>query len=96
MIFGTAQLIFQAANNSAQGYVGLTTGSARLITSFGSQELIDTYVPKMYAGQWQGTMALTEPQAGSSLSDIVTSATPVGQDGSYHIKGQKIFSKPLQ
>ncbi|NRB65318.1 MAG: acyl-CoA dehydrogenase [Saprospiraceae bacterium] len=91
MIFGTAQLIFQAANNSAQGYVGLTTGSARLITSFGSQELIDTYVPKMYAGQWQGTMALTEPQAGSSLSDIVTSATPVGQDGSYHIKGQKIF-----
>lgn len=90
MVFGIAQMIFQAANNSAQGYIGLTTGSARLITSFGSQELIDTYVPHMFEGRWQGTMALTEPQAGSSLSDIVTSATPTN-DGHYHIKGQKIF-----
>lgn len=90
MIFGTAQMLFQAANNSAQGYVGLTTGSARLITSFGSKELIDTYVPHMYAGTWQGTMALTEPQAGSSLSDIVTTAYPDGA-GNYHIKGQKIY-----
>ncbi|MGI9542008.1 MAG: acyl-CoA dehydrogenase, partial [Cyclobacteriaceae bacterium] len=85
-----AHFIFQAANNSAQGYTGLTLGAANLIIAFGNQTLIDTYVPKMYAGNWQGTMALTEPQAGSSLSDIVTIAEP-NNDGSYNISGQKIF-----
>ncbi len=90
MIFNTAQSIFQAANNSVQGYIGLSTGSADLITSFGNQEQIDTYVPHIYEGRWQGTMALTEPQAGSSLSDILTSAKETDQ-GYYHVKGQKIF-----
>jgi len=82
--------IGESANNHITGYTGLTHGSADLIVSFGSQDLIDAYVPKMIAGEWAGTMCLTEPQAGSSLSDIVTSATPTG-DGSYKIKGQKIF-----
>ncbi|OPY89149.1 MAG: Acyl-CoA dehydrogenase [Smithella sp. PtaU1.Bin162] len=82
--------IFSAANYSASIFPSLCTGAAHLITSFGSQKLIDTYVPKMYAGQWQGTMALTEPQAGSSLADITTVAEPIG-DGVYKIKGQKIF-----
>jgi butyryl-CoA dehydrogenase len=90
MIYTAANHIFHAANNGALGYVNLTTGAARLITTFGSQDLIDTYVPKMFGGQWQGTMALTEPQAGSSLSDIVSSAK-LNEDGSYSIKGQKIF-----
>jgi len=44
----------------------------------------------MFAGNWQGTMALTEPQAGSSLTDLKTTAFPQA-DGSYKIKGQKIF-----
>lgn len=90
MVHSTAQAIFIAANNSSQGYLGLTVGSSRLITSFGSQALIDTYIPKMFAGEWQGTMALTEPQAGSSLTDITTAAKP-DPEGYYHIKGQKIF-----
>lgn len=90
MVHNTAQSIFIAANNASQGYLGLTAGAARLITSFGSSELIETYVPKMYNGEWQGTMALTEPQAGSSLSDIVTTATPV-DGGFYRVHGQKIF-----
>ena len=90
MIFNTAHHIFQAANNSTQGYLGLSTGSADLITSFGNAAQIATYVPPIYEGRWQGTMALTEPQAGSSLSDIVTSATETNQ-GYYKIKGQKIF-----
>ncbi|HQR94651.1 MAG TPA: acyl-CoA dehydrogenase family protein, partial [Sediminibacterium sp.] len=90
MIFNAGQHIFQAANNSVQGYLGLSTGSADLITSFGSPEQIATYVPKIYQGEWQGTMALTEPQAGSSLSDILTSAKPVNNDY-YLVKGQKIF-----
>lgn len=44
----------------------------------------------MLEGKWQGTMALTEPQAGSSLSDITTSAETT-EDGYYRINGQKIF-----
>jgi len=79
-----------AANNNIGGYAGLTAGAAGLILSFGSQELKDKYVPKMLSGDWGGTMCLTEPQAGSSLSDITSSATPQ-EDGSYKIKGQKIY-----
>ncbi|MFK7937290.1 MAG: acyl-CoA dehydrogenase, partial [Saprospiraceae bacterium] len=85
-----ANHVLESANNSAVGYMGLTSGAASLIASFGSQELFDTYVPTMQTGKWAGTMALTEPQAGSSLSDIKTTAYPQ-EDGSYKIKGQKIF-----
>ncbi|MBL7851655.1 MAG: acyl-CoA dehydrogenase [Cyclobacteriaceae bacterium] len=90
MIFNSGHHIFQAANNGCQGYFSLTSGAAALITSFGSKEQIETFVPKMFDGLWQGTMALTEPQAGSSLTDITTSAKPLGGDR-YKIKGQKIF-----
>lgn len=90
LIFNAGQHIFQAANNSVQGYLGLSSGAAGLITSFGSQEQIDTYIPPIYAGKWQGTMALTEPQAGSSLSDIITIAKP-SNENFYLITGQKIF-----
>ena len=81
--------ILMAANNGMM-YMGLTSGAAHLITSFGSPELSEFYVPNLLAGKWQGTMALTEPQAGSSLSDVTTSATPQ-PDGTYKIKGQKVF-----
>ncbi len=79
-----------AGNLSAFGYLGLTAGAARLIESFGSDELKRTYMDRMYAGEWTGTMALTEPQAGSSLTDVKTSATPT-MDGHYLIKGSKVF-----
>ena len=82
--------IFGAANYSAAVYHGLTHGAAGLIASYGTQEMKDTYLPKMTAGEWQGTMALTEPQAGSSLTDLTTTATPTDQ-GYYKIKGQKLF-----
>ena len=82
--------IFGAANFAAGAYPGLTTGASHLILSFGNDELKETYVPKMLAGEWQGTMALTEPQAGSSLSDITTRAEPT-DEGYYKIRGQKIF-----
>ena len=78
------------ANYSAAVYPTLTSGAAHLITTFGSQELIDRYIPNMFSGKWQGTMALTEPQAGSSLADLTTEATPT-DDGYYKLKGQKIF-----
>ncbi|WP_439505953.1 acyl-CoA dehydrogenase [Sediminibacterium sp.] len=90
MIFGTAHHLFQAANNSIQGYLGLSTGAAGLITSFGSIDQLEKFVPKIYSGEWQGTMALTEPQAGSSLTDITTSARLINNN-EYSIRGQKIF-----
>ncbi len=83
-------LCFYAANGNAASHAFLTAGAANLIRTFASQELNETYIPSLYSGDWQGTMALTEPQAGSSLTDIVTSAAPL-RDGSYSIKGQKIY-----
>jgi butyryl-CoA dehydrogenase len=91
MIMNAFRGIFAAANYSASVYPFLTTGAAHLITSFGSKELIETYVPRMFAGEWQGTMSLTEPQAGSSLTDIATMAYPTSE-GYYKLKGQKIFT----
>lgn len=90
MIKASASFIFAASNYSASAYPELTAGAAELITSFGSKELIDTYVPKMLEGRWQGTMALTEPQAGSSLSDIITTAFP-DKHNRFKIKGIKTF-----
>ncbi|MFH1975074.1 MAG: acyl-CoA dehydrogenase [Pseudomonadota bacterium] len=90
LIANACDFIFGAANYSAGVYPGLSAGASHLIESFGSKELFDTYVPNMYAGKWQGTMALTEPEAGSSLTDITTTAEPTDQ-GYYLIKGQKIF-----
>ena len=89
MAVNASAYIQEAANNQLPGYIGLTIGAAELITHFGNQELNDTYVPSMLTGAWGGTMCLTEPQAGSSLSDIVTTATPDGD--TYKIHGQKIF-----
>ncbi|WP_044244868.1 acyl-CoA dehydrogenase [Chondromyces apiculatus] len=78
-----------AANLGAYGYLGLTAGAARLIESFGSAALKERFMAPMYEGAWTGTMALTEPQAGSSLSDVQCRATPAGDH--YLIRGSKIF-----
>lgn len=85
-----AGIINSAANNGVSVFSGLTAGAANLIISFGTEEQKAKYLPNMFAGKWQGTMALTEPQAGSSLSDITTTAVPQG-DGTYKIQGQKIY-----
>ncbi|WP_424964211.1 acyl-CoA dehydrogenase [Ekhidna sp.] len=90
MVFNALYFIMEAANNHVTGYMGLTAGAANLIVTFGTEELKKKYVPKMLEMKWGGTMCLTEPQAGSSLSDITSSSKPKG-DGTYSIKGQKIF-----
>ncbi len=82
--------IFSAANYSLSVYPGLTSGAANLIASFGPEEMKEYYLPKMFSGEWQGTMALTEPEAGSSLGDIKTKAMRTGE-GYFLIRGQKIF-----
>lgn len=90
-IMNAATFIFGAANYSASVFPFLTAGAANLLRSFASPELIDRFTPNLYAGRWQGTMALTEPDAGSSLSDITTSAEPTAEPGVYRIRGQKIY-----
>jgi alkylation response protein AidB-like acyl-CoA dehydrogenase len=90
LVHTLATAYLMAANLGAYGYVGLTNGAAHLIEAFGTDELKDRFMTRMYAGEWTGTMALTEPQAGSSLGDITTSAKPT-DDGHYLIKGSKIF-----
>lgn len=82
--------ILGAANNGITPFVGLTSGAAALIANFGTDELKQTYLGKMFSGDWQGTMCLTEPQAGSSLHYITSSASPT-ENGYYKIKGQKIY-----
>ena len=90
-VLSSAAFIFQAANYSSSVFPFLTSGAANLIRSFGSRELKETFTPRMYTGEWQGTMALTEPDAGSSLSDITTTAESTENEGIYKIKGQKIY-----
>ena len=68
----------------------LTQGAIEAIELRGTQALKDTYLPKMVAGTWTGTMNLTEPQAGSDLAAVRMRAVPQG-DGTYKLYGQKIF-----
>jgi alkylation response protein AidB-like acyl-CoA dehydrogenase len=81
---------FKAANVGTSAYPFLTMGNARLLLAHGSREQIDTYVRPELEGRWFGTMALSEPQAGSSLADITTKAEPQ-EDGSYRLTGNKMW-----
>lgn len=71
-------------------YPGLTQGAIAAIDVHASDELKQTYLPKMIEGRWTGTMNLTEPHSGTDLGLLRTRAVPAG-DGSYKITGQKIF-----
>ncbi len=85
-----AQHYCMAANGAAIGYLGLTQGAAHLIEAFGDDFLKREFMPRMYSGEWSGTMALTEPHAGSSLADVRTRARRQ-PDGTYRIEGNKVF-----
>ena len=81
---------FTGGNVGTSSYTFLTIGNANTLLAHGSPEQIDTFVKPMMAGRFFGTMCLSEPQAGSSLSDITTRAEPTG-DGSYRLKGNKMW-----
>jgi alkylation response protein AidB-like acyl-CoA dehydrogenase len=81
---------FVAANPGTAGYPFLTMAAANVIRLFGSEKQRSTYLPPMLDGRFTGTMALTEPQAGSSLADLTTSATPT-EDDHYLIRGAKLY-----
>lgn len=69
---------------------GLTHGAISAMLLHASDELKQTYVPKMVSGEWSGVMCLTEPQAGTDLGLVTARAEPK-DDGSYAITGNKIF-----
>ena len=81
---------FQAANVGTGAYPFLTIGNANLLLAHGSPEMVDTFVRPMVEGRYFGTMCLSEPQAGSSLSDITTKAEPC-DDGTYRVFGNKMW-----
>src|SRR5690606_9538853 len=81
---------FQSANIATSSYPMLTMGASNLIGTFGTEDQRKRFFQPMIEGRFFGTMALTEPHAGSSLSDLRTRAEPAG-DGTYRIKGNKIF-----
>ncbi len=84
-----ANLYLMAGNCAAYGYAGLTSGAAHLVEAFGSSALRERWLAPMHEGRTAGTMALTETQAGSSLSDVRTRATPSGDH--FLLSGSKIF-----
>ncbi|MPQ98639.1 acyl-CoA dehydrogenase [Modestobacter sp. I12A-02628] len=81
---------FQAANIGSSAYPFLTMANAHLLVAHASPEQVQTYVPPMAEGRWFGTMALSEPQAGSSLADITTRAE-LQDDGTYRLTGTKMW-----
>ncbi len=90
LIASACQSFFFSANPSTAGYPFLTTAASNLIAKFASEQQKQHYLPNLLNGHSFGTMALTEPEVGSSLGDLTTAATPQS-DGSYLIKGQKMF-----
>jgi alkylation response protein AidB-like acyl-CoA dehydrogenase len=81
---------FMAANPSSTGYPFLTVAASNVIRSFASEKLKADFMPRMLSGEFTGTMALTEPHAGSSLADIHTTAFKLA-DGQYRLKGNKMY-----
>jgi len=79
-----------ATNPSFMLYPLLSVGAGMALNSYASQEQKETYLPKIYTGEWSGTMCLTEPHAGTDLGIIKTKAEPTA-DGNYKITGTKIF-----
>lgn len=84
-----------AANIATAAYPMLTVANAQLLASFGSASQIEAYARRLVEGRWLGTMCLSEPQAGSSLSDITTKAVSDGADPiggpRYRLFGNKMW-----
>ena len=79
-----------AANLSFGMYPGLTHGAYLAVGKFGGEAMKETYLPRLAAGTWTGTMCLTEPQCGTDLGLVRTRAVP-RDDGSFAVTGTKIF-----
>ena len=71
-------------------YPGLTHGAYIALEAFATEEMKRTYLPKMVAGTWSGSMCLTEPHCGTDLGLLRTKAVP-RENGTYAISGTKMF-----
>lgn len=89
-VAAAANAYLSAAGSTTMGYLSLTNANCNLIEAHGSAEQIEKWVLPMRAGRFAGTMAMTEPGAGSGLADLTTSAVKA-EDGSYRLTGSKIF-----
>ncbi len=94
---GMPRTVAMAANDYLVGanyafamYAGLTHGAALLVEAFGTEEIKQRFLKNMYTGKWTGTMLLTEPEAGSDVGRLTTTAVK-NDDGTYSITGNKIF-----
>jgi alkylation response protein AidB-like acyl-CoA dehydrogenase len=81
---------FNGANYALMMYPGLTHGAGKLVEFFGTDQQKALFLKKMYTGEWTGTMLLTEPEAGSDVGALTTTAVK-NDDGTYSITGSKIF-----
>jgi butyryl-CoA dehydrogenase len=89
---------FSKASVAMGGYAMLTSGNASLLMAHGTLRQKEVFAKNEFAGRWFGTMCLSEPQAGSSLSDVATRALPDGDDFEadplgprYRLKGNKMW-----
>ncbi len=81
---------FNGANYALLMYPGLTHGAALLVEAFGTERQKKLFLKNMFTGKWTGTMLLTEPEAGSDVGALTTTAVK-NEDGTYSISGAKIF-----
>ena len=89
VVLTAVQEIWNSANMSFSLAPMLTAGVLEALSHHASPEQLALYSPKLTAGEWSGTMNLTEPQAGSDLSAVRTQAIPEGDH--YRLRGTKIF-----
>jgi len=90
-VYAAIQEMMASANPAWAPYVALTTGSSNLIQTWGTDDLKQMFLPKMWNGDWSGAMNLTEPGAGSDVGDILSRAYPTDDPRIYKIKGTKCF-----
>ena len=93
-----ANAFFSKASVAMSGYGMLTSGNANLLMAHGTPKQREVFAAREFAGRWFGTMCLSEPQAGSSLSDVATRAVPDGADFEadplgprYRLRGHKMW-----
>ena len=89
-VASVASAYLTAAGSTTMGYLALTSANASLIEAYGTPEQVAKWAVPQRQGRFAGTMAMTEPGAGSGLADLITSAERA-EDGSYRITGNKIF-----
>jgi alkylation response protein AidB-like acyl-CoA dehydrogenase len=90
VIAAAASEYLVGANFAFTAYGTLGHGSGKMVELFGTEKQKELFLKKLYTGNWGGTMVLTEPEAGSDLGALTTSAVK-NEDGTYSITGNKIF-----